>query len=518
MRLTLFVAAFVLVIGVGAAQAQPAPVTVDADTITYDSALQIVTAQGNVRIVSRQYRVFADAMRYDLRTEIVSATGRVRVLDAGGRELRGRTLTYNVRTEEGMLEAFEGIVDPQRRVYVRGDRLDFSPNRFISHGSLVTMCDPRRPLVSVTARRIEIVPNQEIVAHDATVRLGGRRIYGTRRFVASLRPGEEGTLVPGFGYNAVDGYWVDQRIRVLTPEAKGQVYLKYGTASGIMPLLVLTHQAPAFTTTLRLGRTQTMDETQARNLLRYDVAEVSAATTPVRIRGTPFFSSFSGTAGWYSEQFSGVSTTRLDGRVVLQSSRMSIAPALSAGAVAAFRVSSYGTGALRTVTTVGADLTYQVDPYTTATVGYLFVGVGGRTPLQIDVVDPENTVSLAMARTVPDRYRVTARMAYNAAVPETKFSGSAAVIISPSLEFGVSAVYNTRLAGFEDIDYTIRGICDCVDVVVRYRQVRREFSIEFGLIGIGERPGFFVPRSPPPPPALPGAPPGAASDHDARSH
>jgi hypothetical protein len=98
-------------------------------------------------------------------------------------------------------------------------------------------------------------------------------------------------------------------------------------------------------------------------------------------------------------------------------------------------------------------------------------------------------------------------MAYNAAVPETKVTGSFVVAASPSLEVGVSAAYNLRTSAFDDVDYTLRVICDCVDAVVRYRQVRREISIEFGLVGITERRGLVPRRVPAVSPRQDGAPP-----------
>ncbi len=507
-RWTLFIAVLLVVVLARTAGAQPLPITVDADTIMYDSVQQVVTAQGRVRMLFKRYTLYADAARYDLRTQIVVATGRVRVIDTLGRELRGRTLTYNNRTEEGVLERTEGIVDRERRVYLRGTRLDFSPDRFISHESSVTSCDPRRPLVHITAKRIEIVPEEEIVAYDASVYFRGRRVYTARQFVMSLRPDEPAILVPGFGYNDIDGYWVDNKTRIRTPAVRGTFHLKYGTASGIMGLLALTHKEPSFSTMLRVGRTQTVDDRRFFNLLQYDVAEVRAEGKPVPIGSTPLSWTLAGGAGWFSERLTAqqlvdlghpanVATSRLDGQVTLQTSRIPLAPKLTYGIQTGIRISSYGTGDVRTSTSYGADLVYQMDSFTTVTLGYTRLIISGATPLVLDVVDPEDTVFLSLVRAVPDRYTVSARVAHNSALAETKLNGALALIVSPSLEFSASAVYNTRLSAFEDIDYALRVICDCVDVSVRYRQVRREIALEFGLLGFGQRQVPIAPRSTP---------------------
>jgi lipopolysaccharide export system protein LptA len=510
-RRLLGVAAVVLVCA-ARASAQPSPVVVDADTITYDTARQTVVAQGNVRVSSGRHRMFADAVTYDLRSEVLTATGRVRVVDDRGRELRGRTLTFNTRTEAGILDGVQGIVDPARRVYVRGDRLEFDPGRYIGHQTLTTTCDPQRPLFAVTARRLEIVPNEEIVAYDASVQIAGRRVFSTPRFDISLVPGEPAILVPTLGHNEVDRFWAEYRARVTMPGVRGVASLKYGTASGWFPFLRLTHRAPAFAASIRLGRTQTEDEREAFALLPYRVAEAAVLGRPVPVAGTGLSYALSAAAGWFEDERAAVATTRLDGTLAVRTETLPLGPRLALDVEAGLRVSAYGTGDVRTVASLAASLVHALDAHTRVTLRYGYVLLGGRSPLLIDDVDPENTVSLALVRAVPDRYRWALRAAHNWAVPETKVTGSVVVVTSPSLEVGVAAVYNTRLARFEDVDLAVRWICDCVDVVLRYRQVRREISLDVGLVDVTRRE-MFVPRSPRPSPLPPaGDPPHEGGD------
>jgi hypothetical protein len=494
-RWSLFVAAWVVLVLARPAGAQPAPLTIDADVITYDALQQVVVAEGNVRTAFGPYRLFADAARYELRSGVVSATGRVRLVGQG-QELRGRALTYNTRTDAGVLDGVEGVVE--RRIYLRGERLEVSPARFVAHEGTVTTCDPARPFYRIVARRVEVIPNQEIVAHEASVYLGNRRLFTVMRLVISIRPGDQSSL-PGLGSNSVDGFWVDYRLPVRLPAATGAVYLKYGARSGFMALLTLTHPAPAFDATLRLGRTQTTDDRQAYNLLRYDVAEVRLASHAMPIGQTPYALTVAATAGRYAEQLSGVTTTRLDGEVALRSRAIPLGSRLALVTGGAYRVSGYGAGAVRTIGTLHAALSYQLDPHTHATLGYRRVIIQGSTPLSIDVVDPADTISLGVVRSVPGRYRVAAAAEYNAAVPEVRYLLAVGALVSPTVELGAAAIYNTRLAAFEDLDYTIRVICDCIEVIARYRQVRREFFIELGLTGFPERGAPFVPRLLPPP-------------------
>ncbi len=508
MRWSLVLAASILTVFVETASAQPTPITVDADVITYDSVQEVVVAQGNVRAAFRRYRLFAETARFDLRSGVVVATGRVRLVDPEGQELRGQALTYNTRTEEGFLEPFEGLQRP--RVYLQGGRLDVAPARLVAHEATVTTCDPGRPLYRIVARRVEIIPNQEIVAEHASLYLGNVRLLTVPRLSFSLRPGDPGPRLPGFGYNEIDGYWIDYRFPVRLAGGVGHLRVKYGTLSGPMALLTLTRGSPSFSTTLRLGRTQITDDLRIFetriNLFRYDVAEVGVTTAPVRLGSTPFSWTASATAGWYAEQLTDVATTRLDGEVSVASTPMGLAPNLTLATRGAFRVSAYGTGSLRTIATLAATLSYSLDRYTTGGLGYTYVAVGGRTPLSIDVVDPASTFALGLIRAVPDRYRIAATVFYNALIPETGVQAFVNVIVAPNLEVGVFVDYNFRLATFTDIDYTLRWICDCIDIVVSYRQVRREISIGFGLVGFTQQGAPFVPRSPPPPLTLPQPP------------
>lgn len=487
----------VILVCAGAAGAQPAPIVVDADTITYDAAAQVVTAEGRVRVTAGPLRVFADAVRYDLMTGVVVATGLVRVADEEGRELRGSRFTYDVRAAAGFLEPIEGVIDPGRRLHVRGERLEFGPGRFVSYQSLFTTCDPGRPLVAVAARRIEITPGVQMVAHDAAVLLGGRRLIGLPRVTLSLAPTEEDALIPSAGFNEVDGAFLEHRFRVRVAGARGSLHLKYGTQSGAFGLLTLNAGYPSLSATLRAGRTQTADERRAFNLLRYDVAEISAQTRPMRLGEAPLTWFLAGGAGWLSDPGAGVDTTRVEGRLQVESDRLVVVPGLWLSAQGSFRISRYATGAVRTIAGLQVDLAYDLDRHTRVRLGYALAEVRGRTPLTVDTVDPESTTSLGVERAVPNRYLFAARVAHNTAVPETRLWGTLAVAVSPSLEVGISGVYNLRTSAFEDVDYTIRSVCDCVDLVLRYRQVRREVSLELGLIGFTERQGPFVPRASP---------------------
>lgn len=489
MRWSIIVALASVVVFAHTASAQQGPVVIEADVITYDAVQQVSTAEGNVRATFGRYRLFADAARADLRTGVITATGRIRLVDADGREIRAQTATYNTRTEEGFLEPIEGRFE--RRVFIRGSRVDVTRRLYTMHDATATTCDPQRPVYRIAARRIELVPGEELVAYDATVFLGGLRVLTVPRLRFSLRRGEPGPRLPSVGYNDTDGFWIDYRVDVNAVGGTGDLYLKYGNRSGPFALLTLNHGFPSFNTRLRLGRTQLTEEPRLFGTrvdqFRYDVAEFGAVTKPIRFGGLPLSVTVSATAGTYAEHTTAVSTSRVDTEVLLAMDPIVLTPKLTLSAQGGYRVSSYGIGAHRTITSFVTSFSYIIDPFTSVGIGYTHIGITGHTPLNIDVVNPVSAYVLSFSRVVPGRYQFATTLFYNAAVPETGIHALVGVALSPTLEVSVFADYNFRLAAFNDLDYTVRWTCDCIDIMVRYRQIRRAISIEFGLTGFSQR-------------------------------
>jgi hypothetical protein len=92
------------------------------------------------------------------------------------------------------------------------------------------------------------------------------------------------------------------------------------------------------------------------------------------------------------------------------------------------------------------------------------------------------SVLAGIAAPDPDGLSVALGFRYNLDLAELTTTLDAGVPLSPSARLSVYAEYNARTAAFTEFDYTLRArICDCFEVSVRYRQVRRELWIQFGL-------------------------------------
>lgn len=480
-------------VGVGPSGSVAGPLQVEAEEIAYDTAANTVTARGNVRITHPRFRLFADLVTVDLGAQLVTAEGRVRLIDAQGRELRGRRLVYDLVREEATATNAETIVES---VYVKAGQVVAGRDRLTVQDASLTTCDPARPLYRVTARRVEILLGEEVVAYGASVWLGSVRLFRVGVYRISLRE-TKGPPLPSIGSNSTDGLWIDYRYPYELGDLQGEFYAKYGQHSGLFGLNTLTYDRPAWGLTLALGRTQERDPDDI--LRAFTEAELAGAVKPWRLPGLPLSVSGRAAFGWFAGDAAlaptTLSTTRLDATVTLAADTLSLGPQTSLAASAAYRFSAYGSGAQRTILSAGVALTHRFDEATTATVRYDLASIQGATPFLFDRVDPDSTVALSVAHTRP-AYRFSAGVAHNFVIPETTLSAGAGYRVSPSFFVDVSAVYNLRTQAFEDIDYTVTYTCDCLNVAVRYRQVRQEISVQF-LFTVSDR----LALSPPPPQA-----------------
>ncbi len=470
---------------------QPAaqgPTVIEADEIAYDAATNTVTARGRVRVTHPRFRVFADTVLFDLQNQVVTAEGRVRLIDAQGRELRGARLVYHIDREEGTVTDAETILD---QTYLRGGHVEVGRDRITVHQATVTICDPARPLYRITARRIEVIPGELLVTHDASLWLGSLRVVTLPVYRMSLRPGEQrGPTLPGVGYSGTDGLWVDYRYEYTLGGTSGNLYAKYGQRTGLFALNTLTYARPSWSIALRVGRAQQPDPGGVLRALSQ--AEVVYVQAPWRLGGTPLHLSLSVGAGWFHEEATARATTRFDGQLSLASQTLQLGPRLTATAGASFRISAYGTGDRREVLTTAIALSYRVDEATTAILTHDLVAPRGVTPFLFDRVDAANTVTIAVARTLA-AYRLQAGVSHNFAVPATKLAAEVGVRLSPTLFLQTGAVYNLTSRGYEDIDYTVEFRCDCLTVLLRYRQVRQEIWIQF-TFGPSDRLRFTMPE------------------------
>ncbi len=148
---------------------QEIPALINADEITYDRNLEIVTARGNVEIAQGARILMADLVSYNIQTEVVTASGNITLLEPSGEVLFAEYVELKKDLAEGFIRDVRVLMADQTRLAAAsGDRREGNITTF-RRGvfSPCALCkdDPdRAPLWQLKAQRV--VHDQE----DQTIR------------------------------------------------------------------------------------------------------------------------------------------------------------------------------------------------------------------------------------------------------------------------------------------------------------------------------------------------------------
>ena len=181
-----------------------APSVLTADTLTYDSVNEVITATGDVEISTGQRRLLADQVRYDQRADKMVARGNVILIEPSGDALFGDEVEVTGDLEEGFVEAVGMLLTDDSRI---------AANRAIRRGGKVIefdravyspcpLCAQGRPLWEIKSRVVVLDEQAETVTHrDARLELLGLPIAYTP-WLRHPAPGvtrQSGFLTPTFG-------------------------------------------------------------------------------------------------------------------------------------------------------------------------------------------------------------------------------------------------------------------------------------------------------------------------------
>jgi len=495
-----------------AASAQtPEAVQVEAETIVYDQSTQRLEATGNVRLRYKGITLYAAEAVFDVALEHLTARGGVRLIDAQGRELRGEALSYDLRLGLLDIQRAQTIVD---RLYVSSERIQGTARRLTAQGATATTCDPVRRAYRITAREIELIPGDRLTARHASVWLGPVRLLTLPVLRMSLRSGEEtARSLPRAGYSSAEGLWIDYLYYYDAGSLRGGLYTKYAAGLGLIPRNFLRYETPAFAAELTVGRNQDV------NSRVYDLAEVTAGIPLRRVGSSMLHLGGSVGTGWFREPATTLETARSFAQIDLSVPSASVGALTTLTGTMAYRYAWYGTGATMATAQGSVSLTHRLSERTSFILSYRVLDVvSGATPFLFDTIPADDLVNEATAfftrsglrlgrlettvfggvaydfrTTSPSlvagfsgrddpRLALTLSGSYNLKLSEFKVTLDTGVQIGLGSRVSVFTVYNTRTGAFEEFDYGIAArLCDCFQVVLKYRQARQEFWLEVGL-------------------------------------
>jgi hypothetical protein len=242
----------------GASPAPPAPppftiesLDIQSDRYHSDDMGKTIVADGNV-IISLKGRgasgpvdatIAAGSLRYDSASQVLEAQGGVSATFDGG-SATGQSLRYELATRRLSLLGFS------TRAYglaFSGGSLTYSPNRMALADASFTTCEGDRPDYEVTARRIEIGSGKYIATRGVVIRLFGRRALALPNLTYRVQDGRATarSVLPLArpSYSRRSGLGFDQPVP-LGPGLDGEI--GYATSAGFRGLVAWEPQPSGF--------------------------------------------------------------------------------------------------------------------------------------------------------------------------------------------------------------------------------------------------------------------------------
>lgn len=170
------------------AEAPEPPTLISADNIVHDQALGTVTAKGNVEISHDGRTLRADTVSYNTNTDIVSATGNVSVTDRSGDVLFADFMELTGDLREGFIRDIRVLMVDRSRLAAASARRSADGITRLNRGvfSPCNLCreDPiRAPLWQLKAVEAELDEQEEVIRYrDAWMEFYGVPVFYTPYF------------------------------------------------------------------------------------------------------------------------------------------------------------------------------------------------------------------------------------------------------------------------------------------------------------------------------------------------
>jgi len=453
------------------------PISLSADHIDYDTAAGTVVADGHVKATQEDVTITADHLAGNLQTGEVDAQGHVTLVE-GTQSASGDSLMYNYRTRVGHMGQVTTRYGPWN---VKTQLLDTQGNG-TGTARMVTMtpCDPTHPFFHVTSDHVLIVPDEYFTAYNSSLYVYGVRVVTLPVYTASLKKNRQAQSGPTFGYNNLDGLFIDYAQWFPLGDVSDQLRFRYGTITQFTTEDVATLPAADHTWTLHLGRQETYD--QNGNLINLNQNSLSLYYDTHPVDDLPDAYEVQAHYGDYDELATGVDTTRADGIVYLQTRTLELSNVLSLAASAYYEYDYYGTGVQRNVFNFSTALTQILNPTSSVTLSYNSTAVTGVappgavlngpfTPFEFDSTSPDSSINVSYSY-YPSRglfQSGTLSFAYDFYGQQLSANASVNFQISPSVLFTTSANYTLSTGQLGEVDFAVNATCDCLSIGLLYR-------------------------------------------------
>ncbi len=211
----------------------PAPIIFSGQDISYNTQTGEVIAQGSVRVTHNYSRLSAPQLSGNYNSGDVSLPQKAHLAEASPNSMivDGEKGKYNFKTKNGEMSNAKGFINIE---HFQGSKVYIYPHETVIYNGYVTRCPAKKPDYRLQADKIEIWPNDHMIAYNAKFMIKNAVIYEKARYIAPIGKNalKKNTLsIPiKAGYDSEDGTYIKYRYdRQLNDHTVAYANLNYYT-------------------------------------------------------------------------------------------------------------------------------------------------------------------------------------------------------------------------------------------------------------------------------------------------
>lgn len=210
------------------ASIQQTPIIVNGDKVEFFTDLQMIVAEGNVKIEYGGSTLTCDKITVYTKTNDVMAEGNVKLKDEKG-VIEGNSAFYNFDKKSGRILQANIKTDPY---FTRSPEVEKTSTTFILYNGDITTCNLDVPHYHLHARKIEIIPNDKIRAKSVKFIVGNTPLLYLPFFTQSIKDQREGfSFSPGQS-KEWGSYLLTRYTYYLTDDLRGTMHFDWRGLKG----------------------------------------------------------------------------------------------------------------------------------------------------------------------------------------------------------------------------------------------------------------------------------------------
>ncbi|OGC25008.1 hypothetical protein A2291_01670 [candidate division WOR-1 bacterium RIFOXYB2_FULL_42_35] len=215
--------------------AQPNDLVINADSVVYDKETKQVDARGSVEVIYKDVSIHGHHIVYDKGNEEVFADQGF-ILDYNGLTIEGQNLEYEVKTRTGEATNVDFVY---QGVHLKGKKINFSQEDFYLSNASFTTCNLDHPHYHITAKDITLYPKYGwLVAYWGFFWFDRFPLVPVPTYIYDMRDDERKRKnlppFPEVSSNDEDGWYINERLAWhVRRELSGSYSINYASKKGL---------------------------------------------------------------------------------------------------------------------------------------------------------------------------------------------------------------------------------------------------------------------------------------------